>query len=334
MTFPSLADSWLFGLSLFSGIWSWWQFGFCGSTYTSESPPTFPALYSLRLPPYLIYSSKAGIFGLPLCPFSVICNSISTRKLFPHFSPNLTHFPDEILLPLQPQSLCPPTLKTRYNLSSSNLSYNCGYTSPWPLFYSAVYYNHSPIEFCVLPPSNHIHLQGKDCIIVSSCHVLNRTQQAKSLEQIFSKMKTVLRINILWFTLYLFKFIFFHFSNITDSLNLVFIFPFCSYYWQWTIFSIECAYEKSKKDKREREKYIHIHREWKRMMNQALSFISMFSISRRKSNRTPTFSDNLHNTLGYGSTKIKENLKARLYYYSLRPLAFGLSLDGISSLKT
>lgn len=33
MIFPSLADSWLSRLSLFSGTWSWWQFGSCGFTF-------------------------------------------------------------------------------------------------------------------------------------------------------------------------------------------------------------------------------------------------------------------------------------------------------------
>lgn len=126
------------------------------------------------------------------------------------------------------KSSCLPTLATSYNLFPiKNFFKTMSIPLLGPFFHSALYYNHLHIEFFPLSPSNHIHLEGKDCIIVSPAMLITELGMLKALSQHFAswiKDCIVDKYPLIYFIFI--KFILLHFTNITDYVNLMFIFFF------------------------------------------------------------------------------------------------------------
>lgn len=86
-----------------------------------------------------------------------------------------------------PESPCPPTLATRYNLFPiKHFFKTVGIPLLEPFFHSALHYNHSHIEFFPLSPSNHIHLEGKDCITASPAMLITELGVLKALSKHFA----------------------------------------------------------------------------------------------------------------------------------------------------
>lgn len=61
-----------------------------------------------------------------------------------------------------------------------------GVPVPGPLFHSTLCYNHSHIELFPLPPSRRIHLEGRDCIVVSPARPKTQLGMLKALSKYFS----------------------------------------------------------------------------------------------------------------------------------------------------